>query len=80
VVVGQKPVSLVFDGATLWSADQGGNSVSRIDVSKGQKLTSLALPGGPYALAWAPCGTGCGDLWVADEAAASVSRVRMASK
>ncbi len=77
VAVGKKPVSLFYDGATLWSADQAGNSVSRIDVTKAQKLATIAVPGGPWALAWAPCGTGCGDLWVADEGNDSVSRVRL---
>ena len=77
VAVGKRPVSLFFDGATLWSADQAGNSVSRIDVGKAQSLATIAVPGGPWALAWAPCGTGCGDLWVADEGAAGVSRVRV---
>jgi DNA-binding beta-propeller fold protein YncE len=79
VAVGQKPVSLFYDGATLWSADQSGNSVTRVDVAKRQKLASIAVPGGPYALAWASCGSGCGDLWVADEAANNVSRVRVSS-
>ncbi len=80
VVVGLKPVSLLFDGTTLWSADQGGNSITQIDVKKGQKVTTISVPGGPYALAWAPCGSGCGDLWVADEAANNVSRVRLAGR
>jgi DNA-binding beta-propeller fold protein YncE len=80
VAVGGRPVSLLFDGATLWSADQAGNSVTRIDVSKANKLASIAVPGGPYALAWAPCGANCADLWVAGEANDTVSRVRVAGK
>jgi DNA-binding beta-propeller fold protein YncE len=80
VVVGNRPVSLLFDGATLWSADQAGNSVSRIDVTKGIRLATISVPGGPYALAWAPCGTGCGDLWVAGEANDTVSRVRVTGR
>jgi YVTN family beta-propeller protein len=80
VVVGNKPVSLLFDGATLWSADQADNSVSRIDVTKASKLATISVPGGPYALAWAPCGTGCGDLWVAGEANDTVSRVRVTGR
>jgi YVTN family beta-propeller protein len=77
VPVGKKPVALLFDGATLWSADQDGNSVTRLDVATARQLTTIAVLGGPYALAWAPCGSGCGDLWIADEAIHSVSRVRI---
>jgi len=80
VAVGNRPISLLFDGATLWSADQAGNSVTRIDVTKASKLATITVPGGPYALAWAPCGTGCGDLWVAGEADDTVSRVRITGR
>jgi serine/threonine-protein kinase len=76
VPVGERPVALLYDGASLWSANQAGNSVTRIDVRRARAEQTVEIPGGPYALAWAPCGDGCGDLWVANEAADLVSRVR----
>jgi YVTN family beta-propeller protein len=70
-------VALLYDGTHLWSANEAANSVTRIDVSTAAALATVAVPGGPYALAWAPCGPGCGDLWVANEGANTVSRIRV---
>jgi DNA-binding beta-propeller fold protein YncE len=77
VQVGDRPSSLVFDGIWLWSADLGSKSASRIDVTTAERTSSIGLEGAPYALAWAPCGEGCGDLWTANEAEDTLSRVRI---
>ena len=71
------PVALLFNGASLWSANQDANSVTRLDVGAARVVTTVRVPGGPYALAWTACGAGCGDLWVAGEAGDAVSRVRV---
>ena len=77
VTVGQRPLALLYDGRTLWTANQQGNSVSQVDVAAAAVLKTYPVPGGPYALAWASCGAGCGDLWVAGEADGTVSRLRI---
>jgi predicted Ser/Thr protein kinase len=77
VAVGKRPVALLFDGTSLWSADQKGNSLTRIDVANFKAVATISVPGGPYALASAACGSGCEDIWVADEANSAVSRVRI---
>jgi len=77
VTIGGRPVALLFEGETLWVADQIGNSVIGLDVATASKRTTLSVDGGPFALSWMPCGRGCGDLWVASEAADTVSRIRL---
>jgi len=77
VSVGERPSALLFDGMTLWSADQGSDSVSRIDVATAEKTSTIGVKGGPYALAWVPCGEGCGDLWTVNDAEDTLSRVRI---
>lgn len=75
--VGERPVALLFDGVSLWSANQQGNSVSEIDPQDGSELRRVEVPSGPWALEWVTCGSGCGDLWVANEAADSITRLRV---
>lgn len=77
VEVGERPVALLFDGTSLWSANQASDSVSEIDPEVGRELRQVMVPAGPWALAWASCGEGCRDLWIASEAVDSVSRLRV---
>jgi YVTN family beta-propeller protein len=77
VVTGRRPVDLLFDGRHLWVANEQSNSVSRIDVSTGQVIATFDVPGGPFALGWAPCGESCADLWVAGQSGDTVSRIRV---
>lgn len=74
---GQQPAALLFDGATLWVADAAGNAVIQLDIDSGQQLATFEVAGGPFALAWVPCGSGCGDLWTANEEGDTVSRIRI---
>jgi sugar lactone lactonase YvrE len=76
VDVGERPLALAFDGSSVWSADQQSGTVTQID-SEGGRGRQVEVPGGPYALAWVPCGAGCGDLWVVGEAGDTVSRIRI---
>lgn len=75
--VGERPVALLFDGVSLWSANQQGNSVSEIDPEEGIELRRIDVPAGPWTLEWVICGSGCGDLWIANEAADSITRLRV---
>jgi len=77
VTIGGRPVALLFEGETLWVADQIGNSVVGLEVETASRRITLSVDGGPFALAWVSCGEGCGDLWVASEAADTVSRIRL---
>jgi YVTN family beta-propeller protein len=77
VATGQRPVDLLFDGRHLWVANEQSNSVSRIDVSSGRVIATFDVPGGPFALAWAPCGEDCADLWIAGQSGDTVSRLRV---
>jgi YVTN family beta-propeller protein len=77
VDVGERPTALIFDGTSLWSANLGSKTVSHIDVNSAERTSSISLQGGPYALAWVPCGESCGDLWTANEADDTLSRVRI---
>jgi serine/threonine-protein kinase len=77
VEVGARPRALLYDGSRLWSADQQGNRVTGVDPLTATVGATVRVPGGPYALVWVPCGAACGDLWIANEAADTVSRVRL---
>jgi YVTN family beta-propeller protein len=77
LAVGQRPIALLYDGTHLWSADSTSDTVTRIDPERAEKLASIAVGDGPYALAWLSCGADCGELWVANEKADTVSRIRV---
>jgi YVTN family beta-propeller protein len=77
VATGRRPVDVLFDGRHLWVANEQNNSVSRIDVAIGQVTANFDVPGGPFALAWAPCGENCADLWVAGQSGDTISRLRV---
>jgi len=77
VNVGARPRALLFDGTTLWSANQQGDTVTGVDPLTGTVERTLKVPGGPYALASMSCGPACVELWIASEAADTVSRVRL---
>ena len=77
ISVGKRPVALLYDGQRLWVANQQSDNVMSLDIASRKVLKTFAVDGGPYALAWAPCGSGCGDLWVAGEKNNTVNRIRM---
>lgn len=77
VAVGTRPVALLYDGISIWSSNQGDDTISEIDPAAGRELRQVSVPSGPWALGWVSCGSDCGDLWVASEAADSVSRLRV---
>ena len=76
LATGRKPAALLFAGGRLWVANEGSNTVVAIDVARERLGRPIAVGSAPAALAWSPCGEGCGDLWVANEADSTVSRVR----
>ena len=76
LATGREPVALLFAGNRLWVANEGSNTVVAIDVTRDRVGRPITVGNAPVALAWSPCGQGCGDLWVANEADSTVNRVR----
>jgi DNA-binding beta-propeller fold protein YncE len=76
LAAGSNPVALLLEGGTLWVADASGGAAIGIDLEALDARQSIPIEGGPYALAWISCGADCGDLWIANEAADTVSRIR----
>lgn len=76
LATGRKPAALLFAGDRLWVANEGSNTVVAIDVARDRVGRPITVGSAPTALAWSPCGQGCGDLWVANEADSTVNRVR----
>lgn len=74
---GERPVALMFDGERLWVANQNSRSVTAIDVTNERVVMTVEVGGSPTALASSPCGSGCSNLWVANEADGTVTRIRL---
>jgi len=77
VAVGTRPVALLFAGGVLWAANEGDGTVMGVDAAAHTVIGTIEVGQAPLALAWASCGDGCGDLWVANEGSDSVSRIRI---
>ena len=75
--LGGNPTALLAGGESLWVADQAQNIVHEIGIQEAEIRREIQVGAGPFALAWAPCGSGCGDLWVANESGDSISRIRV---
>jgi YVTN family beta-propeller protein len=50
--VGSGPEAILFDGRSLWVANQFGNTVSRIDPASGEVLATVRVGNRPIALAF----------------------------
>lgn len=48
--VGAKPVTLAFDGANIWVANQDSQTVSKLRASDGMALGTFPVGGVPYGL------------------------------
>ena len=75
LATGRKPAALLFAGDRLWVANEDSNTVVAVDVDRERMGRPIAVGNAPTALAWSPCGEGCSDLWVANEADSTVIRV-----
>ncbi len=73
---GANPVALILEGGTLWVADASGRAVIGLDVEASKERQMISVEDIPFALAWISCGADCGDLWIANEASDTVSRIR----
>ena len=71
------PSALAFDGESLWAAAPKAGKVFRISPTGAQVTQTISVAGTPIALQTLACGTGCWDLWTADESGDAVSRIRI---
>lgn len=71
VNVGFGPIGLAFDGEHIWVANTDDATVSRIDVSTGERVgEAVAVGRGPVAVAVAG-----GSVWVASQDARTLTRI-----
>ena len=66
VRTGQGPIDLTLDGKTLWAANLGTQSVSRIDAAAGEVLETIPIGQRPTGIA-----AGAGAVWVPVESPSS---------
>jgi glutamine cyclotransferase len=57
--VGREPVSVAYSAGSIWSADYGGGTVTRLDAATGRKFAPVDVGGSPGGIA-----IGAGYVWV----------------
>ena len=62
--VGGPPVGVAFDGANIWVANQGGNTVTKFRAGDGANLGNFTAGGSPFGVAFDGA-----NIWVANRAA-----------
>jgi DNA-binding beta-propeller fold protein YncE len=67
--VGLNPVGLVFDGANIWSANQGEDTVTKLRAFDGKLLGTFAVGLSPVGLAFDGI-----NVWTANRDGDSLSR------
>jgi YVTN family beta-propeller protein len=70
VATGSSPAAIASSGRSLWVANAGDGTVSRIDARDGHVRQTLRVGGGPTAIA-----AGAGAVWVANTLDGTVSRI-----
>ncbi|MEO8690859.1 MAG: ABC transporter substrate-binding protein [Solirubrobacteraceae bacterium] len=68
--VGRNPSAVVGGGGSVWIANAGDGTVTRVDRKRKNAVTTLSVGGNPAALAFAG-----GSLWVADSDARTIAQV-----
>ena len=48
--VGNQPYGVAFDGANIWTANNGDSSVSKLAANDGRLLGKFNVPGGPFGV------------------------------
>jgi YVTN family beta-propeller protein len=75
VAAGQSPSALAFGAGSLWAANSGDDTVSRIEPTSGRVEETIVVGESPTAITV----TG-DDVWVANGGAGTVSRINALSK
>jgi len=68
--VGSVPIGVAFDGANIWVANSGSNTVTKLRTSSGANLGSFAVGSTPYAVAFDGA-----NVWVANENGNTVTKL-----
>jgi YVTN family beta-propeller protein len=74
VEVGDGPPGITFAGGYLWVANNGSNSVSKLEPGAGTLVGTFAVSRGPFGVVFD--GT---NIWVASMAAGTVSKTSPAN-
>jgi DNA-binding beta-propeller fold protein YncE len=69
--VGTSPIGIAFDGASIWVANGGSNSVSKLRASDGTTLGTFSVASSPGAVAFDGA-----NIWVTNYGGNSVSELR----
>lgn len=72
--VGAQPTAMAFGAGSLWTANYGGGTVSRVDPAHHRVVETIPVGVHPAAIAF-----GAGAVWVGDFGAAAVYRIDPAS-
>src|ERR671922_2511435 len=68
--VGSQPTGMTYGAGSLWTANWGGGTVSRVDPVHHRVVKTLRVGLSPAAIAF-----GAGSVWVGDYGASAVYRV-----
>jgi len=69
--VGSEPFGVAFDGANIWVANEGGNSVTKLRANDGTNLGTFAVGTEPFGLAFDGA-----NIWVANGISNTVTKLR----
>jgi YVTN family beta-propeller protein len=70
IPVGSTPMSLAFGAGSVWSANRGDGTVSRIDPDTNRVTATIEVGGEPWGLAY-----GAGSIWVGNYKSSTVTRI-----
>jgi DNA-binding beta-propeller fold protein YncE len=68
---GKEPVGLAFDGANIWAADFGADTVTKLRASDGAKLGTFKVGANPYSVAFDGA-----HIWVTNSYSNDVTKLR----
>jgi serine/threonine protein kinase len=77
IAVGASPVAIITGGGSLWVANRGSGTITRLDPLSKTVLATQAVSPKPFALSYVSCGEGCGDLWIIDVENDLLQRLRI---
>ena len=60
--MGNKPAGVAFDGANMWVANHGSNTVTKLQVSNGTVIGNFAVGQNPWGVAFDGA-----HIWVANQ-------------
>jgi hypothetical protein len=69
--VGTNPSGVAFDGESMWTANNGDGTVSKVRVTDGEILGTFKVGGGPIGLVFDGA-----NIWVTNDAGNTMSKLR----